>query len=153
MISSFMLSSAPPSANARHAAGTTSVSCRANRRTSASTAWRRAPVRSTTVNAAPAQVHGPAGDPPGGGIRPVLPQLDDEVVHGIAAVPLDVAPRPRPGTDVAGQLVQRQSLLHGEFGGRDLRERECDRAVALVRDAALGRPVGPDGVPVEGFHD
>ena len=53
MISSFMLSSAPPSANARHAAGTTSVSCRANRRTSASTAWRRAPVRSTTVNAAP----------------------------------------------------------------------------------------------------
>ena len=53
MISSFMLSSTPPTANATHAAGMTSASRPLSRRTSQSTAPRRAPVRSTTVNAPP----------------------------------------------------------------------------------------------------
>src|SRR5256885_1374051 len=53
MISSFMLSSTPPSANVRQAAGITSASRRAGRRPNQSTAPRRAPVRSTTVNAPP----------------------------------------------------------------------------------------------------
>ena len=53
MISSFMLSSTPPSPNARQAAGITSASRRASRRTNHSTAPRSAPVRSTTVNAPP----------------------------------------------------------------------------------------------------
>ena len=53
MISSFMLSSTPPSANTRQVAGMTSASRRFRCRTSHSTALRSAPVRSTTVNAPP----------------------------------------------------------------------------------------------------
>src|SRR5438034_846565 len=53
MISSFMLSSTPPSANASDATGTTSASECPKRRTSQSTPCRSAPVSSTTVNAPP----------------------------------------------------------------------------------------------------
>src|SRR5712692_9134861 len=53
MISSFMLSSTPPSANASEAAGITSAWEWPTRRTSHSTPWRSAPVSSTTVNAPP----------------------------------------------------------------------------------------------------
>src|SRR5205823_612036 len=53
MISSFMLSSTPPSANASEATGTTSVWECPKRRTSQSTPCLSAPVSSTTVNAPP----------------------------------------------------------------------------------------------------
>src|SRR5207249_3348492 len=72
MISSFMLSSTPPSANASEATGTTSVWECPKRRTSQSTPCRSAPVSSTTVNAEPTDFlglvdasawQGLAGDP------------------------------------------------------------------------------------------
>ena len=53
MISSCMLSSAPPNANTRHVTGMTNAARSASRRTSQSTPYASAPVRSTTANAPP----------------------------------------------------------------------------------------------------
>ena len=86
---------------------------------------------------------------PGTALRPVRielrPQLRQRVFPGLLAAADDGRPR----TDVVDDRLERPVRRQLERRRRELGERKRQRAVAVIDQAAFGRPVSPDAIAVE----
>src|SRR5688572_29443980 len=61
--------------------------------------------------------------------------------------------RRRPGAQIATELIKCELLLDRERRQRKLDERKFDRSIAIVDQAALGRPIWANGLFIEAAHD